>query len=255
MENYKIKDVVFGLRSEYIEIAKMLKELESQLSVIENEKVDFSIIRDENILDLKIGLLKRESLLLKLIQKLGKNVSSNNEYRMPLHNLYEGGEHGLIISDERLIKLPEQPNGFYELADSVLSRPFVNNEPHFISIEQEDGDFQNSERVDIYPLGVNVDAWEKYKDNSKVPSEFLAYVMSTDSINYSAYRDLALRTDLNTLLNTPVDSSELNKTEKLIIKNSNILNKNVKVVNESILVDNQSFSIEDTPSEIILKRK
>lgn len=256
MEDYRIKDVIFGLRAEYLEIEKLLKQLELQITVKGDDELGYSIIKEGNNTDLKINLLKRQSVILQLIQKFGKNVADTYEYRLPLHKLFNGGEHGLIISDSRYIKLPEEgANEFYATAHGIINRPIVQTSPHYIRIEDKDDNFVHSKRIDISPLGVNVDVWEKHLNQQKVPSEFVSYVMDSDSINYSAYRDLALRTDLADLLDAPINADELNKVEKDIIKKSNVLNKKVTIFDYTVLDENQSFNIEDTHDEIILSKK
>ena len=256
MEKYRIKDVLFGLRDEYKEIEKQLEIITSQIELVNPEdKIDVSIVKEGNVTDLKLNLLRKQSAILKVLQSLGKNVLGDNELRLPLHSLIGGGEHGLILSDEKNMKLPYDSNDLFYYSDAVVSRPIVQQGPHSIKIREVDEDFDNKKNINIYPLGININAWEKHKANPSVPSEFLSYVLESDSLNYAAYRDLALNTGLAELLYTPVKSSELTDVEKEIIKRSNVLNKRVTLETYSILEDNQSFNIEDTHDEIILTRK
>ena len=259
MENYRIKDVLFGLRNEYKEIEKQLEIITSKIELTnKKDKIDVSIVKEGNITDLKLNLLRKQSAILKVLQTLGKNVLCDNELRLPLHALLNGDDHGLIISDTRNMLLPidtNDANSLYATANAVVSRPLVQQGPHSIKIREVDEDYDIKKNLNIYPLGLNVNAWEKHKANPSVPSEFLSYVLESDSLNYAAYRDLALKTGLLELLYTPVKSSELTDVEKEIIKNSNVLNKRVTLETYSILEDNQSFNIEDTHDEIRLTRK
>ena len=259
MEKYEVKDVVFGLRKEYLEIQKLLDEIEELVALpTEKDRVYFTIAKDkkENILDLKLALLRKQSFILSMIQKLGKNVKGTNEYRIPLHNLIQGGEHGLIIVDSKDIALPSDSNEIYRLADKVLSNRLVNNAPHRISYSEKYTDDVSIKReINVSPLSMAVHSWEKKENCNSTPSEFLSYLPESDIIRYASYYDLAMSPLLSRCLESSVDASSLTKVEKEIINNSGVRDKKVTIEQQSILQENVDYNIEETHDEIRLIRK
>ena len=62
MEKYEVKDVIFGLRSEYLKIQQLLDELEGMVALpTEKDRIYYSISKSKaekgnKILDLKLSL-------------------------------------------------------------------------------------------------------------------------------------------------------------------------------------------------------
>ena len=262
MEKYEVKDVIFGLRSEYLKIQQLLDELEGMVALpTEKDRIYYSISKSKDekgnkILDLKLSLLRKQSFILSMIQKLGKNVMGSNEQRVQLHNLIQGGDHGLIIVDSKDIALPEDSNEIYRLADKVLSNPLVNNAPHRISYDERYTDDVSIKReINISPLSMAVHSWEKKKNYNSTPSEFVSYLPETDILRYASYYDLAMSPLLSRCLESQVDGDSLTKVEKDIIDNSGVRDKKVTIEQQSILQENMDYNIEETHDEIRLTRK
>lgn len=262
MEKYEVKDVIFGLRSEYLKIQQLLDELEGMVALpTEKDRIYYSISKSKDekgnkILDLKLSLLRKQSFILSMIQKLGKNVMGSNEQRVQLHNLIQGGDHGLIIVDSKDIALPSDSNEIYRLADKVLSNRLVNNAPHRISYDERYTDDVSIKReINISPLSMAVHSWEKKKNYNSTPSEFVSYLPETDILRYASYYDLAMSPLLSRCLESQVDGDSLTKVEKDIIDNSGVRDKKVTIEQQSILQENMDYNIEETHDEIRLTRK
>lgn len=264
MEKYEVKDVLFGLRTEYIKIEEELNKIREMVTLTQkNDKVMFSILRekdketDKNITSLKLNLLRRQSFILSLIQKIGKNVAGLNDKTTDIAKTFSGDLHRMIIGNSEII-LPEgvDANDLYKSVENVISSDMVRNTPHIFRYnEPYSADVGILRELNISALGLNVNSWETKTNHQTTPSEFVSYVLDGDMLKYACYYDLAMSPSLSRCLHSQVDADLLNPIEKKIIDNSDVRNKKLTIEEYSILNENQDFSIEDTHDEIILRKK
>ena len=260
MSKYELKDVIFGLRTEYLKLQDMLDEIRSMVELPDpRDSIDFQCYKDtkKNIIDLKLNILRKQSAIVKILQSIGRNVTNTDlEKRYPIHKLPNGGEHGLIIGDKKNIIIPEgNENDLFLEADRVLSSKLVNDTPTTINIYGELEQIKTRREISIFPIGINVHGWEKNGSYGNTPSEFLGYHADKDELNYSAYRDLAATPSLEDLLHLQIGENALTHYQKEVIERSNIRNREVILEPELYLVENTTYNIDDSQKDIILTRK
>ncbi len=259
MSKYELKDVILGLRTEYIQLQEMLDEIRDMVELPDSrDSLDFQCYRDAKtkVTDLKLVIYRKQSAIMKILQSIGKNVINTDlEKRYPLHKLPNGGEHGLVIGDTKNIIIPENPNDLFYEADRILSSKIVNDTPSKVVIKSETDKVATRKEVSVYPFGINVHCWEKTGSYSSTPSEFLGYHMDGDVLNYTGYRDLAMTPSLEDLLHVQIPESGLTHFQKEVIDKSGVQNKELFVEHELYLEDTTYYNIEDLGNEIVLKRK
>lgn len=258
MSKYELKDVILGLRMEYIKLGEMLNEIRSMVTLPDpRDTLDFECYKNNEtkVTDLKLMVLRKQSAILKILQSLGKNVINTDlEKRYPLQVLPKGGEHGLIIGDTKNIIIPENPNDLFYKADEVLSSKLIQESPSKFIIRGKTDHVSTRKEISVYPFGINVHCWEKTGNYSSTPSEFLGYQSDGDIINYTAYRDLAISPSLEDLLHTPIPENGLTNFQKEVIDKSGIQKKELFLEHELFIEDTTHYNITDLGNKIVLRR-
>ncbi len=265
MEKYELKDVIFSLRNEYKMLEQKLDEIRDRVEFSNaKDTVDFTFSKyvaekedkKENVSELRLIIVKRQSVILNLLQRIGKAVSNGDLEEVKKLDVSTNGEtYNLVLDDKKHMFLPTNSKKIIENAEAILTSKFVKDMPRFFTLESESDYFKLQKDVAVSDFGVNVRVWEKNRNGVRVASEFLGYSRENDSVKYSAYRDLASSPSINNLLHSEVSEDKLSDYQKSLIETSGVQNKKFSVEESCYLRENTTYKIDETHDEIRLVRK
>jgi hypothetical protein len=261
MEKYELKDVIFSLRNEYKLLEQKLEEIRDRVEFANGkDTVDFNISKytkeNENVSELRLIIVKRQSAILNLLQQIGKVVSNGDLEEVKKLDISTNGEtYNLVLDDKKHMFLPTNSKKIIENAEAILTSEFVKDMPRYFTLNDKFGHFDLERAVAISPWGLNVRGWEENRSAGRVASEFLGYNRGEDELKYSAYRDLALTPSLDKLLHAEVSEDKLSDYQKSLIETSGVQNKKFSIEESEYFTETTVYNIDETHDEIRLVRK
>lgn len=237
-ETYTAKQILFGLRKEYIEVEKHLTELKKYVNVSKKvENFYFQIAGNPS--ELFLNLRKKKNLLEKLKMFLGLYIYGTTNYNVTngINNsyYYKKKEICNISNQEELNKKIEQivQTDFFKniLANNHISIPCNENEINTILITAGYIGFLNGIN-EIYP--------------------HLDYYPNSDELIMKNVEKIITPDDIFKLLNLTFDRSYLNEYHHNILDNY----KEKEIDIDDCFISNEAkLEIIEEPKKLILKPK
>lgn len=227
-DNYKIKNIIVGYRSEYLNLIKELKTLTLFIN-IDDEKIkniNFFLMRDNN----KLGLYCKFDVQKTLLEK----IQSGNDFFKDIGVIRRENGVWTIENQQYKAYVKEENNKYFKNQIlKIINLPFVKNTNY--------GTLNN--------------------EFMKVSFSYLNLSFFTDNIyeylSYTPYRDKILIsnnnfTNINGILNYEIPKNVFNQYEQKIIEKN--IDKDITTTINEVKKYN-IFNIEEEPKKLVLKLK
>ena len=238
-KKYRVEEIIFALRKEYLEVERQLEELKKYVIASNNlEKFNFYLY-NYDICRVHLALTERRNWINKMCIRLGiyawgaviEDVSEDIEKRY-----YSDKKRLCTISNPEELK-----RKIKRIQESDFAKNIIANKPHPIPIieDKDKSFFIKEKRIDLYTRAPN-----KYQTYSYY-SNYDLIIVENEFANIT-------EEDIYSILNLTIDGSYLNDYHRNILDNYE--KKEIEI--ENIPDEKRAkFKIIEEPKKLILRPK
>ena len=241
---YTLKEILFGLRDEYLNITSKIKELENLLQ-LENssyEKASIMLIKIHNkeVTKLYCYLYERKNKLEKIIdpilKKLGIYLGDNVFAIEEQNNQYTIQKHSEIISNKK---------EFNEKVIKILNEDFSKNSANIYDGTVYDYDYKPF--LSVIPGDIYASTSNEIQ---------LEYIPSRDEfIHIHSFKGKLTKERIENIFNWNFSKNKFPEYYQQIIETSDKINKKLEIIDDHNYSKDISFEIIEEPQKLILKKK
>lgn len=247
---YYLKEVILGLRKEYLKNEQELNKLAQQICYIDKriERVSFSLFEPDNKkIELWRTIIFKQNQIQRLIEKVSRmlglyTIGDNSKLCCPDNKgMYSLTDRGFLIG------IKDQ-DCFGKAVNDLMNSEFNQKikQPIF-NIDNEEADCNISithSRIGSYEIS----------DRGKIPYSSLDYFASEDALYFYPYHNNGSVTDIDNILNIKVSKDLLSNYHKMIIEKSGVIGRPVFVDFNIEKKKPTVLDIEDYGTQFVLVR-
>ena len=250
MQSYTYKQVLLGLREEYLKNQKRLDALKNYVNLAEKkeyEEFDFYVFNEGRDKYIELVLRERQSMIVKIIESLSnKIVGEEGKKTTAIAHEYNGEKRFLTVPTTNNYSINDM-NAIMADADRILGSEFVQSiAVPKINVNDKDFYFRLS------PSNIVVSTGEKNADY--VPARFL-YTPASDRLSIIAYDDPLYMEHINNVFSFKIPAEIFSDYHRTILDASKNKDKDLSIQGLSLSKIPQLFDItEPDDKSVLLKR-
>ena len=248
---YTLKQVVFGLREEYLYNEKALNSLKKYITLTgdkELKEFDFYEYTRGNNGYIQLVLQERQSAIVRLLQ-LFQNAIIQQDKEKELHISRElnGNNNYLILPNNDSYKINDDvANDLYQSVDRLLNSDFVKK---ISNSYIKDGDKYS---LKLSPERITVST---YPGHIEFPSAGIIYNAKQDQVVITGYEEALMYEQLMNIYNIKVDRDYFSEEQKDIIETSDAYNKDIRIVGNTLDRSSQFYDVIDEDDKTIVLQR
>ena len=244
LEKYTVKQILFGLRNEFVENQKALQDLKKYIDM-DREGIKYNIYYDINLEKKYYSLVFLVNEERNFIQRLLLALTSPSEAEYKIDD-----NSSLVFMDDKYPTKSIRPNIentalLKECANNILKSRFV-REMYVPSIVNEDVKHD----LLISPNNISTGIFQ----GSALSPSSIYYRPTRDIIEITSFYDFFFKEDLNKILELEISEDKLNPYMIETINNHDVSKKEVEINGLKQVMDKQNFKIIEDEEKITLQR-
>jgi len=249
MEYFTIKQLLFGLRNEYVESQKKLQRIRDCI-IKSEDNIEYDIYYDVDIQNEIYSLIceinNQKKLMEKIVSYLSAPRLSEYTFKGTKFQTYKLSFRENNHPTERIAVNYDRLLILHDRVEDILSSEFGKYMilPYF---------YDKENNTDLL-LNQNFISTAVY-EGSKIPPASVFYKPKKDAIEMLGFYDYIVENDIHRMMNIKIPADKLNSYIISTIKNHNVKDKDLIIDGLKNVREKQSFSIDEQEKTIKLTKK